>query len=910
MQGARARAVQSRRVRPHTEVPTRPSDGRGGHAIRTGEDVTNPARIPYYPALDSMRGLGVLWVMAYHAGQPGFSGAFLALSMFFTLSGFLITSLLVAERRRSGTNSLKGFWSRRMRRLMPAAFLGIAFILLYAVLAPATDGQLRTLRGDGLATLFYVANWRFIFSGQSYADLFSEPSPFQHFWSLAVEEQFYMLFPLLVVGVLVLFRNRRWVLTGILAVMAAASAVWMVVLYDGGASFDRVYMGTDTRAAELLMGCLLGLLVAGRGTVKGRWAKPLVNVAGVAALALMIVLWHKASIKDPFFYQGGLFLYALLMVVLVVAATQPTGAVVSVLSGRYRWAERLDNDPASFPAPLRPLLWLLVRAGRALVWVGLLSYGLYIFHWPMNMWLSEAHLGFGGQPLFVVRMAATFALAITSFYLIERPIRTRQRLMGPIRFAAVPTVSALLVIAILATTINPPAPDLVFAEADEEPPGSEDVLDAGDTSIIGDPATAASIALREPSVDDPVEVLVIGAVDDTDLTRGLTDYAERTGLTVVETLSLPPCDGTIDPVTGTCGSWTELASEISSRSPDLVLVSTLVSVEDVLPADGDGSAVIRAALEVITAQAPLIWVPSDPAGASAQPPVAATAEAVLREAASEGRLTGIPVPYDALGADPDSYGNRPTALGNWVGGRLLTIGVGRRQPVQARKVMMVGDSITYSLAPGVADWGRRSGEAQVWNYAELGCGLGRGGEVIFSDGAQPSREECGRWAEMWPPALADFEPEVIYIETGPWDLVERKLDGWDDFYGPGEEIFDEWLLSEYQTAIDILAQSDAEIVWGLTPCADPATYNGLLTGTVALKEATIDYHNEVLLPELAEANPEIRLLDVDDHVCPDGVYQADLGPFTNARPDGLHYSIEAGTWVAAWIGPQLMQPAG
>ncbi|KAA0236023.1 MAG: acyltransferase family protein [Actinobacteria bacterium] len=872
--------------------------------------MTKPGRIPYFPALDSMRGLGVLWVMAYHADQPGFSGAFLALSMFFTLSGFLITSLLLAERRDSGTNSLKGFWSRRMRRLMPAAFLGIAFILLYAVLAPATDGQLRTLRGDGLATLFYVANWRFIFSGQSYADLFAEPSPFQHFWSLAVEEQFYMLFPLLVVGVLVLFRSRRQVLAGILALMAAASAVWMVVLYDGGASFDRVYMGTDTRAAELLMGCLLGLLVAGRGVVKGRWTKPLVNAAGVAALATMIVLWHKAGIKDPFFYQGGLFLYALLMVILVVAATQPTGAVPAVLAGRYRWAERFDTDPSSFPAPVRPVLWLLVRAGRTLVWIGLLSYGLYIFHWPMNMWLSEAHLGFGGLPLLLVRFSATFALATVSFYLIERPIRTRRRLLGPIRFAAVPAASALLVVAILAATMNPPAPDLVFAEADEEPPDSEEVIDAGDAGIIGDPAASTSIALREPSVDDPVEVLVVGAVDDTDLTRGLGDYAERTGLVRVETLSLPPCDATIDPETRTCGSWTDLASDISGRGPDLVLVSSLLSVDDVLPADGDGSAAISAAVEVISGQAPLIWVPSDPAEVSTQPPVAATAEAVLREAASEGRLTGIPVPYDALAADTESYGNRPTALGNWVGGRLLTIGVGRRQPAEARKVMMVGDSITYSLAPGVADWGRRSGEAQVWNYAELGCGLGRGGEVIFADGAQPSREECGKWAELWPPALADFEPDVVYIETGPWDLVERKLDGWDDFYGPGDEVFDEWLLGEYQTAIDILARSDAEIVWGQAPCADPETYNGLLTGTVALEEATIDYHNEVLLPELVAANPGLRLLDVDDHVCPDGEYQAQLGPFTNARPDGLHYSIEAGTWVAAWIGPQLMEPAG
>ncbi len=176
------------------------------------------------PAWDGLRGLAVLGVLLFHS-ELGFArGGYLGVSAFFTLSGFLITSLLLAEHRRGGRIGLRGFWARRARRLLPAAFVALAGLVLFGATV-ATPDQVRSLRGDVLAALGYVANWRFYATGQSYTHVFSAPSPALHFWSLAIEEQFYVVFPLVFAGVLWLGRGRIRVLGGLLAA-GAIGAVW------------------------------------------------------------------------------------------------------------------------------------------------------------------------------------------------------------------------------------------------------------------------------------------------------------------------------------------------------------------------------------------------------------------------------------------------------------------------------------------------------------------------------------------------------------------------------------------------------------------------------------------------------------------------------------------------------------
>ena len=196
------------------------------HDFGDGRAVTHDA---YVPALDGLRAFAVAAVIAYHFGAGWAPGGFLGVDAFFVLSGFLITSLLLTEWGRSSRISLPGFWARRARRLLPALLVVLGAIALYAaVLAPAS--QLDTLRGDGISSLFYFANWHFVLSGQSYFDLFSLPSPMRHLWSLAIEEQFYLVWPLVVLVCLRVGRGSRKVLAGVCVAGIAASVAVMALL--------------------------------------------------------------------------------------------------------------------------------------------------------------------------------------------------------------------------------------------------------------------------------------------------------------------------------------------------------------------------------------------------------------------------------------------------------------------------------------------------------------------------------------------------------------------------------------------------------------------------------------------------------------------------------------------------------
>src|SRR3954447_7260701 len=196
-----------------------------------GEQPEARDRIPYSPALDGLRGLAVLAVLLFHASVPGVRGGHLGVSVFFTLSGFLITTLLVVERRTTGRIVLHRFWARRARRLVPAMIL--TFFLVAIVLKMSPESPNSGVLGDAIAAATWVANWRFILTGTSYADLFALPSPFQHFWSLAVEEQFYLLFPLLLLVVLGRRRGhpRTWLLAAVLSGLAVASTVQAALLF-------------------------------------------------------------------------------------------------------------------------------------------------------------------------------------------------------------------------------------------------------------------------------------------------------------------------------------------------------------------------------------------------------------------------------------------------------------------------------------------------------------------------------------------------------------------------------------------------------------------------------------------------------------------------------------------------------
>ena len=215
----------------------------------------------YMPALDGLRALAVLAVLLYHGNVSWAHGGYFGVDAFFVLSGFLITGLLLAEWRDEGGINFKQFWVRRARRLLPALALVVVAVAVYAA-RYAMPIELHQLRRDALSTIGYVANWSQIFAHQSYFEQFAAPSALKHTWSLAIEEQFYLVWPLLVFAAMRIGRGSKKVLLGGCLVLATASAIEMAVLYSPGHDPSRVYYGTDTRAQSLLIGAILAILVS------------------------------------------------------------------------------------------------------------------------------------------------------------------------------------------------------------------------------------------------------------------------------------------------------------------------------------------------------------------------------------------------------------------------------------------------------------------------------------------------------------------------------------------------------------------------------------------------------------------------------------------------------------------------
>ncbi|HEX6419979.1 MAG TPA: acyltransferase family protein [Acidimicrobiales bacterium] len=378
-----------------------------------------PPAIGYRPGLDGLRAVAVAAVMAQHAGvrAPGSAralvpGGFLGVDVFLVVSGFLITSLLLVERRRDGRIDLRAFWVRRARRLLPAAALLVAATSVLVV-AAGLPLDVRSARGDALAALGYVANWRFVVTDQSYFAAFALPSPFRHLWSLSVEEQWYVLFPPVLIALCALARRRPAVLTAALATGALASAAWAAALHTPGTDPSRVYYGTDTRAQALLVGAALGAATLHHhrlARVLTRLA-PLLGVAGLAGLAVLFatVEGHATAL-----YRGGFLAVAL------VAATAVAGVALPDARG--------------------PARWLLSRRGPVLV--GRLSYGLYLWHWPIYVWLTPDRVGAGGPRLLAARLTATFVVAGASYVLVERPVRHQgwDGLRRRLRLAGLPAV--------------------------------------------------------------------------------------------------------------------------------------------------------------------------------------------------------------------------------------------------------------------------------------------------------------------------------------------------------------------------------------------------------------------------------------------------------------------------------------
>jgi len=378
--------------------------------------------------LDGLRGLAVLAVVAFHAGLTWARGGFLGVDTFFVLSGFVITRSLLDEDRRRGAVDLARFWSRRLARLLPALLLVVVAVAADAGLRPI-DG-LRAFRADAVAALLYVSNWHFLARGQGYFATTAAPSLLQHTWSLAVEEQFYLVWPVALTLALRSRRPRATLLT-LAAGGAAASAALQVGLALAGVSAARLYFGSDTRAQSLLLGATVACLLAGAPSFRpNERLRSALQWLAATGLGITALLWWVADGQSAWLYRGGFTLAAL-----AAAATIP--AVALVPDGIVARTLRV--------APLR--------------WLGAISYGVYLWHWPVQLVLTRSATGLHGGALILFRLAVTIALAEASYRLLEVPIRRRKVAPVP-RIACFATLSVGLAgfVAAAAVLAAPPLP--------------------------------------------------------------------------------------------------------------------------------------------------------------------------------------------------------------------------------------------------------------------------------------------------------------------------------------------------------------------------------------------------------------------------------------------------------------------
>ncbi|MEY3265720.1 MAG: hypothetical protein RJA15_166 [Actinomycetota bacterium] len=511
--------------------PSAATSGTPSTGVRRGPVV------PYVPGLDGLRALAVIAVIVYHANHSWLGGGFLGVEVFFVISGYLITLLLIAERERSGSVSLGNFWLRRARRLLPALFTLLIGTTVYCALFDRD--RLGMLRGDVIAGVLYGANWFQIWSGSSYTTEFAF-APLRHLWSLAVEEQYYIIWPLVMFVLLRRLRPRTLPILGLFFTVAALGiGVWTAVLYQSGPidtfaktpeqfmtifghrvlRIDFIYLGTITRASGLLLGAALATMWrpwAIRRAHAGANANAL-DVAGALALtALGFMCWKMREIVDvtdggtqayDLLYRGGLIAVALATIVAIAMVTHPRSRL-----GKY------------------------VVGSPLLVWIGKRSYGLYLYHWT----IFQAYRKNAGNALdlreFIALMAITIVVTEASFQFIETPIRTgkavagfrawRQRggrVGGPLA-VLLGTLAVIPVFAVVSMAGAKVIPDDITAGLDD----NEEVITSISTTTVGNAPTTIPAVATTVVAKGKIDVLAVGDSVMLGAARKLTSY----GITV------------------------------------------------------------------------------------------------------------------------------------------------------------------------------------------------------------------------------------------------------------------------------------------------------------------------------------------------------------------------------------------
>ena len=879
-------------------------------------------------------------MVLFHGGFSWMTGGYLGVSTFFTLSGFLITALLLVERSATDSVDLRRFWTRRFRRLMPAALAALGVATLFGVTA-ADAIQRRNLAGDVTASLLDLANWRFIVSGQEYADLFGAPSPVLHFWSLAIEEQFYLLYPLLAWVAFRVLRVSRPVFAAVLTALIAAS---IGLTLFAGFTPDRIYLGTDTRSAELLIGALLATLIYHRpvttALVHGPRTRPIVAGLGALALAICAVMWVTVPQESGWLYRGGFPAYALLSSLIVLAAIVPIGPV--------RW--------------LLSLRWL-----RAL---GAISYGVYLYHWPVFLWLSPERTGLADAPLLVPRLAVTGALALLSYRFLEAPVRRGSPLFGVRPVRLVPVAAGALVVVTLVVTIQTPPPVIDFDQAAAELEtlsALPDGVDGVDAAALGGPGDDGVAVTAEPP---PPPVTVLGQPPRPRLAIFGDSTAMMTGLGLLwnnassDRMDIVRGDPELGCGVGRggeyrsgadykvlserCNSWEQRWAEtIDAGQPNVAVVQ--IGPWDVgdrrLPGDDQwrsfGDPVydayfldeMTAAVDTLSADgAQVVWLTSPQVGAgtlgdaqqirgvAALPERTTRLNELIAELPSRrpGKVSVVDLAgwLATTGEDvrlrPDGvHFSKETAIevaGRWLEQAVIdsfeaTWTAAERERLAradaARTTILVlGDPAAAGIADALASWGASTGLVEVVTIGQPPCGVlpttSRRGPT---SAVEPTPLDCDQVQYGWMQSAVAAQADVILVAPSIWDLTDVAFDG-GPLVAPGDPAYDERAAAELGELNRALRRAAPSVVWLAPPVL---TWHGDgARGAAIDPDRSTQYAD--LLTTITEAVPGSSVVDL--------VPVVDAGPPLTAdgasAVDGFVIEPAGRTLLGERLGPALV----
>ena len=930
-----------------------PADERNVGRGRLDESEASGTLV-HVDAFDGLRALAVLAVLGFHGGVSWLAGGFLGVTAFFTLSGFLITSLLLSGavgRQRNGSSpvALRGFWTRRVRRLLPASLAGIVLAVVVTV-SIGDVGQQPKLRGDVAASLADVANWRFLASGQSYADLFKAPSALEHYWSLAIEEQCYLLLPLLVFGAILVGQKLavRRITTIPAIVLSVALGASVVSTFVNAGNYDRVYYGTDTRAAEVLVGCLLAVVIHRLGGfavvtgLAGRGRQTL-EVIGIGAIAAFVFFWSSLESGDPIVATGGLVAMALVSAVLIPAALAP-GHIRRALS-------------------VRPLTA-----------VGRVSYGVYVYHWPIFVFALAVGPDLAEPVRLALCVAATFALAALSYRYLEQPIRTGRRLPWlpvPSRYPALATVMILAVVCIR-LPMAVPSPDQPIDYAATETAFRDELLNTEPIAATP-PGSAVPVApvttpTRFEAPEDPPApwISLFGDQKALETSYAMSGWLNgRPDAHYADSHTSAWCSllrGTVvRDVNGTHGnepscdqrdsSWGQVRDAgradvaiIQIGSQDLyprdfggddwrtigdpVFDQRISSeLDEVIALFGDKSAVILFSL-------PADWNALGPTrpwllDAASYRVRATRFNQLLSEAAARHQDRTAMFDFDkwlerAGGAQalwPDGLktdakvgaaltqalttsaldlfqrvwraAHPPRAIPDAPEGSTPAVGSSRPP-----RILVAGDSTALAIAVGMHGYAERTSSFKVASIARSGCGFVRNARTR---GQGNDTASCPDWKPVIDDAVAQFRPDTALVVDARVELEDHKWQGEPTWRGIGDPTYEQRLANELSAAFDALHAGGATVALVLYPHLDLARFNPKGPADPSGEWWRMDRYNQIL-KTVANMKPFVKILDLAAfaRTFPNG----EMDP--TMRPDGVHLTSPAAEHVVdAWLADQL-----